>query len=43
MIFKKQNDALMTSLAIRNNIDIDKVLSAYLICGHDFFMLLHIF
>ena len=43
MIFKKQNDKLMASLAVRNNMDIDKVLSAYLITGDDFFMLLHIF
>ena len=43
MIFQKQNDDLMLNLAIKNNLDIDKVLSAYLITGDDFFMLLHIF
>ena len=43
MIFKKENDELMVSLAVKNNMDIDKILSAYLICGDDFFMLLHVF
>ncbi len=43
MVFKKQNDELMLSLAVRNNMDLDKVLSAYLISGDDFFMLLHVF
>lgn len=43
MIFQKENDDLMLNLAVKNNLDIDKVLSAYLITGNDFFMLLHIF
>ena len=43
MIFKKENDALMLELALKNNIDLDKVISAYLVTGDAFFMLLHIF
>jgi len=43
MIFKKENDELMLSLAVKNGMDIDKVISAYLIAGDDFFMLLHVF
>lgn len=41
MVFSKQNDKLMASLAFKNNMDMDKVLSAYLITGNQFFMLLH--
>ena len=43
MIFKKPNDELMMNLAIKNNMDLDKVLAAYLTVGNDFFLLLHIF
>lgn len=43
MIFQKNGDELITSLAVRNNMDIDKVISAYLITGDQLLMLLHIF
>lgn len=43
MIFKKDNDKLMATLAVKNNLDMDKVLAAYLTVGDDFFLLLHIF
>ena len=43
MIFKKNNDELMLNLALKNNADLDKVISAYLVTGDTFFILLHIF
>lgn len=43
MIFQKENDELLSNIAIKNNMDMDKVISAYLICGDDLFMLMHIF
>lgn len=44
MIFSlKNNDELLLNLATRNNIDMDRILSAYLVCGDQLFMLLHIF
>ena len=43
MIFSKENDEMLLNLALKNNIDIDRVLSAYLICGDLLFMLLHVF
>lgn len=43
MIFQKQGDELLTSIAIKNNLDMDKVISAYLILGEDMLMLMHIF
>lgn len=44
MIFSQnENDNLAASLAIKNNLDLDKVISAYLVTGDDFFILLHIF
>ena len=43
MIFSKENDEMLLNLAIKNNLDMDKVLAAYLITGDMFFMLLHVF
>lgn len=43
MIFQKQGDELLTSIALKNNLDMDKVISAYLILGDDMLMLMHIF
>lgn len=43
MIFSKENDKMLMNLALKNNLDMDKVLSAYLITGDLFFMLLHVF
>ena len=43
MIFKKENDELLLNLAIKNKVDMDKILSAYLVSGDQLFMLLHIF
>lgn len=43
MIFQKQGDELLTSIAIKNNLDMDKMISAYLILGEDMLMLMHIF
>ncbi len=43
MVFRKDGDKLLTSLGIKNNIDLDKLISAYLIVGDDLAMLLHIF
>lgn len=43
MIFAKDGDELLCSLATRNRIDLDKVISAYLITGEQLLMLLHIF
>ena len=34
---------MLLNLALKNNIDMDRVLSAYLICGDQLFMLLHVF
>lgn len=43
MTFQKDNDDLAASLAVKNNLDMDSVLAAYLIAGNDIFMLLHLF
>lgn len=43
MIFSKDNDEMLLNLAQKNNVDMDRVLSAYLVCGDQLFMLLHIF
>lgn len=43
MIFAKNGDELLCSLATRNRVDLDKVISAYLITGEQLLMLLHIF
>lgn len=43
MIFSKPNDKMLLNLAQKNNIDMDRILSAYLVCGDRLFMLLHIF
>jgi hypothetical protein len=43
MIFQKRDDKLLIDLAVKNNMDMDKVISAYLICGKDAVMLLHCF
>ena len=43
MIFNKENDELMLNLAVKNKMDMDKIISAYLVAGDEFFMLLHIF
>ena len=43
MIFSKENDKLLLNLAQKNNVDMDRILSAYLVCGDQLFMLLHIF
>ena len=43
MIFQKDNDKLLTSIAVKNNLDMDKVISGYLIMGEQFLMLLHVF
>lgn len=42
MIFES-NDKFLVSLAERNNLDMDKFLSAYLIMGEQFLLLLHVF
>ena len=38
-----ENDLLLTNLAIKNNLDMDKLLSGYLIMGDQFLFLLHVF
>ena len=44
MIFKpSESDNLFASLALKNNMDLDKVVSAYLVTGDAFLILLHIF
>lgn len=44
MIFRQsENDTLFLSLALKNNMDLDKVISAYLVTGDEFLILLHIF
>ena len=43
MIFSKENDVMLMNLAVKNNLDMDKVLSAYLVTGDLCFMLMHIF
>ena len=43
MVFHKNNDKFLASLAARNNIDMDKLLSGYLIMGEQFLFLLHVF
>ena len=44
MIFKaNENDNMLMNLAIKNNMDLDKVISAYLVTGDEFLILLHIF
>ena len=44
MIFKQsENNTLFLSLALKNNMDLDKVISAYLVTGDEFLILLHIF
>ena len=44
MIFQtSENDKLYLSLAIKNNMDLDKVISAYLVTGDEFLILLHMF
>lgn len=43
MIFSKDNDEMLLNLAVKNNTDMDRILSAYLVCGDQLFMLLHIF
>ena len=40
MMFKT-NDEMIIGLAVKNNMDMDKVVAAYLISGDQFFMLLH--
>lgn len=42
MIFSKENSSLVVSTAIKNNLDIDKALAAYLTVGNDIFVLFHI-
>lgn len=44
MIFNQSgSDKMFLNLALRNNMDLDKVISAYLITGDEFLILLHIF
>ena len=43
MIFHKNNDTFLSSLAVKNNLDMDKLLSAYLKMGEKFLFLLHVF
>ena len=43
MTFKKENDNLLASLAIKNNLDMDKVIAGYLILGEQFLLWMHIF
>jgi len=43
MIFQKDGDKFLASLAIKNNVDMDKILSAYLILGENVSLILHIF
>lgn len=43
MIFKKENDELLATIAVKNNLDMDEVISAYLICGNSFLMLMNVF
>lgn len=43
MIFRKDGDKLLAALASKTNMDMDKVISAYLILGDDLFLLLRIF
>ena len=43
MIFKKENDELLMALAVKNDMDMDKVISAYLITGDMSFLLMRVF
>lgn len=43
MIFKKDNDSFLLALALKNNLDMDTVISGYLIMGDQFQMLLNVF
>lgn len=43
MVFHKNNDSFLASLAVKNNLDMDKLLSGYLIMGEQFMFLLHVF
>lgn len=43
MVFQKDGDELLLNLAVKNNCDLDKIISAYLIAGNSLFMLLHVF
>jgi len=43
MIFHKNNDTFLASLAIKNNLDMDKLLSGYLIMGEKWLLLMHVF
>lgn len=42
MIFQKNGDELLSSIAIKNNLDIEKVIAAYLIMGEQFLLMLHV-
>ena len=42
MVFKKDDELLM-GIAVKNNLDMDKVISGYLIMGEQFLIMLHVF
>lgn len=43
MVFQKENDNLLCSLAVKNNLDMDSVVAGYLIMGEQFLMMMHVF
>ena len=43
MTFKKENDNMLMSLAVKNNLDMDSVIAGYLIMGEQFLMMMHVF
>ena len=42
MVFQKDKDELITSLAVKNGLDLDKVISCYLVSGDQLFVLMRI-
>ena len=42
MVFSKDRDELITALAVRNRMDMDRIISCYLVAGDDLFVLLRI-
>lgn len=43
MVFQKENDKFLASIAVKNNLDMDRILSAYLIMGDLTPLILHVF
>jgi hypothetical protein len=43
VIFQKENDKLLLSLAVKNNLDMDSVIAGYLIMGEQFLMMMRVF